>query len=79
MRKLFIATILMLTSLNSHAQSSNYDVNGDGSVTSADVTAIYDIILGTPSSQSFNADVNNDGNITSADITAVYNILLGTN
>ena len=55
------------------------DVNGDGSVTSADVTAIYDIILGTPSSQSFNADVNNDGNITSADITAVYNILLGTN
>ncbi len=45
MRKLFIATILMLTSLNSHAQSSNYDVNGDGSVNVTDVMLIVNAIL----------------------------------
>lgn len=55
------------------------DVNGDGAVTSADVTAIYDILLGISSLPTSAADVNNDGEITSADITALYNFLLGNN
>ena len=34
------------------AQSYNYDVNGDGAVTVADVTAIYDYLLGNVPSES---------------------------
>ena len=53
------------------------DVNGDGVVTSADVTAIYDFLLNNDASSLVNGDVNSDGNITSSDITCVYDILLG--
>ena len=53
------------------------DVNGDGYVTSADVTAIYDVLLGTNNKFESTADVNGDGYVTSADVTAVYDILLG--
>ena len=53
------------------------DVNGDGFVTSADVTAIYDVILGNDNQFASTADVNGDGYVTSADVTAVYDILLG--
>ena len=53
------------------------DVNGDGFVTSADVTAIYDVMLGTSTTFETTADVNGDGYVTSADVTAVYDILLG--
>ena len=55
------------------------DVNGDGVVTSADVTALYDYLLNNDSSNIINGDQTNDGSITSGDITAVYNILLGNN
>lgn len=54
------------------------DVNGDGFVTSADVTAIYDVLLGTDNTFAGTADVNCDGFVTSADVTAVYDLLLGT-
>ena len=57
------------------------DVNLDGSVTAADITALYDILLGTISSDDqliALADVNNDGTLTAADITLLYDILLGT-
>ena len=53
------------------------DVNGDGSVTSADVTVLYNYLLGNDNSNLVNPDVNGDGSITSADVTVVYNILLG--
>ena len=53
------------------------DVNGDGYVTSADITAIYDVLLGTDNQFEATADVNGDGYVTSADVTAVYDILLG--
>ena len=53
------------------------DVNGDGNVTAADVTALYDLLLNNDYTNIVNPDVNGDGNITSGDITAVYNILLG--
>ena len=52
------------------------DVNGDGAVTSADITALYNYLLNGDSSNMVNGDVNNDGSITSADVTTVYNIIL---
>ncbi len=54
------------------------DVNLDGHVTAADVTAIYNVILGISYEFEATADVNQDGSITAADVTAVYNIILGT-
>lgn len=53
------------------------DVNGDGTVTAADVTALYDYLLNNDNSHIVNGDQNGDGNITAADITAVYDVLLG--
>ena len=53
------------------------DVNGDGYVTSADVTALYDVLLNNDFTAIVNGDQNGDGNITSADVTTVYNIILG--
>ena len=53
------------------------DVNGDGSVTVADVTALVDIVLGK-STDIYNAgDVNGDSFVTIADVTALVNIILG--
>ncbi len=52
------------------------DVNGDGVVTAADITAIYDILLGVNNKYEETADVTGDGVVTAADITAVYSILL---
>ena len=53
------------------------DVDGDGAVTAADVTALYDYFLNADMTNYSNCDVNHDGDVTSADITYVYNILLG--
>ena len=53
------------------------DVNGDSVITSADVTAIYDVLLGISTIFDGTADVNGDGIITAADVTAIYDILLG--
>ena len=54
------------------------DVNGDGQVDIADVTAVVNRILGK-NADTFseeNADVNGDGTITVADVTALVNIIL---
>ena len=53
------------------------DVNGDGTVTAADVTMLYNIILNDNWAGAVNADQNGDGAITSSDVTSVYNVLLG--
>lgn len=52
------------------------DVNGDGNVTIADVTALVNIILGKDEKNGV-ADVNGDGPVTIADVTALVNIILG--
>ena len=52
------------------------DVNGDGQVTSFDITALYNYILSDDMSDIVNGDQNGDGAITSADITEVYSVLL---
>ena len=54
------------------------DVDGDGAVTSNDVTAIYNYLLNNDQTFVATADVDGDGYITSSDITFIYNILLGT-
>ena len=53
------------------------DVNGDGEVTSADVTLLYNILLNDNYEGAINPDQSGDGEITSAEITYIYNILLG--
>lgn len=51
------------------------DVNGDGLLSGADVTALYGYLLdGT--AVAGNADVNGDGTISGADVTALYGLLL---
>ena len=55
------------------------DVNCDGSVNAADVTALYNYILNGDETYIATSDVNNDGAINAGDVTAVYNIILGNN
>ena len=55
----------------------NGDVNNDGAVNAADVTALYNIILGNSAQNKQRADVNADDSINAADVTAVYNTILG--
>ena len=51
------------------------DVNGDGVVSGADVTALYNVLLDN-AEVAGDADVNGDGVISGADVTALYNLLL---
>lgn len=53
------------------------DVNGDGQVTIADVTALVNIILGSQGGDTSVADLNGDSQITIADVTSLVNIILG--
>ena len=51
------------------------DVNGDGVVSGADVTALYNYLLDDVPCAG-DGDVNGDGVISGADVTALYNMLL---
>ncbi len=53
------------------------DVNGDGIVSSVDVTILYNWLLNNDDSAIVNGDQDGDGIITAVDITIIYNILLG--
>ena len=53
------------------------DVNGDGEVTTVDITAIYNYLLNGDETFITTSDVDGDGFITTGDITFIYNILLG--
>ncbi len=53
------------------------DVNCDGSVNAADVTALYANILNGDETYIATSDVNGDNSINAADVTAVYKIILG--
>ena len=55
------------------------DVNGDGQVTSVDITVLYNFLLSGDTNYMVNGDQNQDGEITAGDVTFVYNILLGVN
>ena len=54
------------------------DVNGDGEVSIGDVTALIDILLGTPADADtlIRCEVNGDGEVSIGDITALIDMLL---
>ncbi len=52
------------------------DVNGDGVLSGADVTALYNVLL-DDATVNGDADVNGDGVVSGADVTTLYNLLLG--
>lgn len=54
------------------------DVNGDGTVNAADVTALFTFMLTGDDSDIVNGDQDGDGEVTIGDITTVYSIILGT-
>ncbi len=53
------------------------DVNRDGDVSSADVTALYNYMLNGDDEYFATSDVDGDGSITSADVTQIYAVLMG--
>jgi hypothetical protein len=75
MKKFFALFLVLFVSQVTFAQ--NGDVNGDGAVTSADVTCLYNYLLNGDESYLATSDVDSDGYITVGDITSIYNILLG--
>ena len=54
------------------------DVNGDGIITVADVTAVVDILLErqTPNITVANADMNGDGQVTIFDVVETIHLVL---
>lgn len=79
MKKTLILAITLLSSLAAFSSNSAIvgDVNNDGAVTVADVTAMFNYFLEGDETYLANYDVDGDGYITSADITVIYNIILG--
>jgi len=57
--------------------AGNADVNRDGVVNAADVTAVYNVIMGTDTGYRITADVNSDGAVNAADVTLIYNVIMG--
>ena len=73
-----MAVVLALPCRALAANSSRGDVNGDGNVNIADVTALIDYLLGGSDGVAWdNADVNRDGALNIADVTSLIDHLLG--
>ncbi len=53
------------------------DVNGDGEITTVDITCLYNYLLNGDETYLDTSDVDGDGYITTTDITVIYNIMLG--
>ncbi len=53
-----------------------HDINQDGAVTAADITAAYESMLGVSNRFLPYSDVDGDGSVTAADITELYNYML---
>ena len=77
MKKLLLTFLAIVACNLAVVAAVKGDVNGDGEVTAADVTALYDWLLNNDNNQIVNGDQNGDGEITAADVTAVYDVLLG--
>jgi hypothetical protein len=70
-------TLKVLVDVDSEPRSANLcDVNRDGVVTAADVTQVYDHLLGFSNAH---GDANGDSFVNAADITAIYDALLEGN
>lgn len=68
---------VLLENAKKEYQQRRYDVNGDGLISSIDITALYNYLLNGDDSTIVNGDLDGDGVISSVDVTIVYNILLG--
>ena len=66
--------IIIMTNLS---DALTGDVNDDGAVNAADITALYNYILNGDTTFLSTSDVNNDGAVNAGDVTAVYNTILG--
>ncbi len=62
-----------------HRLGNPCDVNCDGAVNAADITALYDYLLNGNATHFDTSDVNFDDAINSADVTAIYDTMLGNN
>lgn len=73
------AFTLTVSGLKALPSGNAFDVNNDGEVNSADITAVYNYISNGESSgiTSAVADVNGDGSVNSADIAAIYTQIAG--
>ena len=76
MPKLYVDYMLLSDGTHRWPTLGVGDVNKDGAITIADVTALVNIILGTYFDIE-NADIDSDGHITFDDVTALLNIILG--
>ncbi|WP_044974951.1 cohesin domain-containing protein [Ruminococcus sp. HUN007] len=59
------------------AENTAYDVNGDGSVNTADIIALKKYLLLVKDAKVVNGDINGDGIINSMDMVRLVNKLLG--
>ena len=66
----FVALLVIAAAVGYNANAINGDVNGDGEVTAADITALYNWLLNNDNSNIVNGDQNGDGEITAADVIA---------
>ena len=74
---LYDGTLKILINVDTEPRSANLrDVNSDGVVTAADVTRVYDNLLGY---SALVADANGDDLVTAADVTTIYDALLDGN
>ena len=65
-----------ITSLKQDQPHIIGDVNCDGSVTTVDITCLYNYLLNGDETYIATSDVDGDGFITTTDITVIYNIIL---
>ena len=78
MKKIIIMALLMMWAAigNQASAAITGDVNDDGTVSSVDITILYNYLLNNDVSDIVNGDVDGDGAITAGDITYIYNIML---
>ena len=76
-KTIILALFIACAAFGYKASATTGDVDGDGIVTAADVTALYNYLLNNDTEFLATSDVDGDGNVTAADITVIYNILLG--
>ncbi len=75
--KRFLLAMGAILMLSMPMLAKGWDVTGDGQVTAADITAVYNKMLINDTTYPETAyDVNGDGNVTAADITAIYDVML---
>ena len=74
---MLLLLVIVATTMSAQAYDERYDINKDGKVTIADVTALVNRILGKTTGNSEDYDTNRDGKVSIADVTTLVNHILG--